>query len=129
MIDKYATGWEIIGVYCDGSGNDGAATRHELRVLQNYRRLDADGTHTWAPIYTAAGENGPRHARRDWLDGDDRPVHPFATEAARANDTFTCDECGFNLPRRWTDIERVLDQAHAVGWQRVTLRQWANRSR
>ncbi|WP_133053641.1 hypothetical protein [Mycolicibacillus trivialis] len=130
MIDKDATGWVIVGVYCDGTGDDGAATRHRPQVIQNYRRLvDVDGTRTWAPIYSAAGENGPRHARRDWLDADDNPAPPFDADARRANDTFTCEQCGFNLPRRWDDIERTLDQAHAVGWGQVVLRQWANRLR
>jgi len=112
--------WVVIGIYCDGTGRDGSATRHAPVPVMNYRRLvDKAGDRTWAPIYSSNDVHNPLDNRRVWLDGD-----IVSDEGQRAHDTFTCPECGFNLPRRWEDIERILDRAYMLT-DRITLRDWA----
>ena len=64
--------WVVVGIYCDGSGEDGAATRHDPVPVMNYRRLvDQAGERTWAPIYSSNDVPGPLDNRRVWLDDGD----------------------------------------------------------
>lgn len=113
--------WVVIGIYCDGSGADGAATRHDPNPVMNYRRLeDAAGERVWAPVYSTNDHPGPLDNQRVWLNGD-QP----ADDGDRAHDTFTCGVCRFNLPRRWEDVEQLLDRAYSLPRPRVFLREWA----
>jgi hypothetical protein len=120
--------WTVVGFYCDGPEDD--ARRHEALPIKPYRRMvHEDGTWTWAPLYSS--NDGPGDALRDvrtWLDPADQVVSG-GMGSNRAVETFNCPECGFNLPRRFEDVAKVLDAAYAVGWTRVTLRQWAARLR
>jgi hypothetical protein len=115
------TDWVVIGIYCDGTGRDGAATRHDPVPVMNYRRLvDTAGERTWAPLYSSNDVQTPLDNKRAWLDGD-----TVSDAGQRATDTFNCPRCGFNLPRRWEDIERILDIAYDLPRPRIMLREWA----
>ncbi len=115
--------WVVIGIYCDGAGRDGAGTRHDAVPVMNYRRMvDKAGERTWAPIYSSNDVLNPLDSQQVWLDDKDTVTAPGA---GRAHDTFTCPQCGFNLPRRWEDTERILDLAYALPRPRIMLREWA----
>lgn len=113
------TEWVVVGIYCDGT----AAAGHDPTPVANYRRLAGDDGRVWAPMYSANGHEGPVDNQRVWLDADSNVTAPFT--GRQAHDTFTCRVCGFNLPRRWEDIERVLDAAYDAPRPRIMLREWA----
>lgn len=117
------TDWVVVGIYCDGKKDPDS--RHTPEPVINYRRLvDAAGERTWAPLYSSNDQLGPLDNKRVWLDGD-TVTDAFA--GGRPHDTFTCplEACEFNLPRRWEDIERVLDIAYELPRPRILLREWA----
>jgi hypothetical protein len=121
-----ATDWVVIGIYCDGRDDDD--TRHAPEPIVNYRRVaDSGGIHDWAPLHSSNDRSAPLVSRRAWLDANDKVVteRPGMMAGHRAHETFTCPECGYNLPRRWEDVERLLDVAYELPRPRILLREWA----
>jgi len=121
-----ATEWVVMGIYCDG--RDDSDSRHAPEPLANYRRIDdPEVGHLWAPLHSSNDRNAPLVSGRAWLNDADEviPERPGMMAGHRAHETFMCPVCGFNLPRRWEDIERVLDAAYELPRPRILLREWA----
>ena len=123
----------IVGIYCDGT----AGNPHDRQVVANYQRMVGDsGEHAWAPVYSSNDHPGALAPVREWLNIYDQPVQPISPEApnrqrtadlrpVRAVETFHCELCGFNLPRRWDDVQRVLDTAYGLPRPTILLRELA----
>jgi hypothetical protein len=127
-----ATEWVVIGIYCDGSGDDGSASRHAPEPVANYRRIaDPEVGHLWVPLHSSNDRNAPLVSGREWLNDADEVVQerPGMMAGHRAHETFTCSVCPFNWPRRWEDVERVLDAAYELPRPRILLREWARWTR
>lgn len=113
----------VVGIWCDGD-----TERHDPVPVFLYRRLvdEKDGSHVWAPVYSTNTHKLVEN-QRVWLDADNNPVpaaQVLAGVDARPHDTFTCSVCGFNIPRRWDDVEKLLDGLYRMPRPRVMLREW-----
>jgi hypothetical protein len=124
------TDWIVVGIYCDGPGDDGDARRHPPQVVANFRRrLDGDGARYWAKLHTSNDSPEPLNDKLVWLNPDNEVVEQAPggdRRSHRALETFTCSVCGFNLPRRWEDVEKLLATAYDLPRPRVLLREWMN---
>jgi hypothetical protein len=124
--------WDVVGIYCDGKGDEGDGKRHRPEPIVNYRRLlDDGGKRYWAQLFTSNDRPEPL-SNNDlaWLNGNEVVAPARGDDRGdRAHETFNCPECGFNFPRRWEDVERVLDNAFDANRPRLILREWEKQIR
>lgn len=116
--------WIVIGVYCDGIGKDGAATRHDPVPVFNYRRVELDDGPWWLPIYSSNDYLLPLDNQQVWLDVDSNVSPHRSSPDDRAHETFQCPNGDLSVRVRWEDVEKALDAAYAVPVPRIMLRQW-----